>query len=127
MFLVAALCAGAALVGCRGGAEAPPGVSVAHEIAPQPPGVGPATVTLRVTDAAGRAVTGTRVKVEGNMSHAGMAPVFAEAGEVAPGRYQAHLEFTMGGDWLLLIDLTLPDGRRLQRQVEVKGVRPDDG
>ena len=127
MLLVAALCAGAVLVGCREGAEAHPGVSVAHEIAPQPPGVGPATVTLRVTDAAGRAVTGTRVKVEGNMSHAGMAPVFAEAGEVAPGRYQAHLEFTMGGDWLLLIDLTLPDGRRLQRQVEVKGVRPDDG
>lgn len=127
VFLVTALCAGAMLVGCRERAEAPPGVSVAHEIAPQPPGVGPATVTLRVTDEAGRAVTGARTKVEGNMSHAGMAPVFAEAGEVAPGRYEARLEFTMSGDWLLLVDLTLPDGRRLRRQVEVKGVRPDDG
>ena len=115
------------LAGCRKGAEAPPDVFIAHEIAPQPPVVGPATVTLKVADEAGRAVTGAKIKVEGNMSHAGMAPVFAEAGEVAPGRYQAHLEFTMSGDWVLLLDLTLSDGRRLQRQVEVKGVRPDDG
>ncbi len=72
-------------------------------------------------------MTGAQVKVEANMSHAGMAPVFADASEAAPGRYQAQLEFTMSGDWVLLIDLTLPDGRRLQRQIEVKGVRPDDG
>lgn len=125
--LLAALCLGAALAGCRAAAEAQTGVFVAHEIAPRPPAVGPATVIFKVTDEAGRALTGAKTKVEGNMSHAGMAPVFAEAGEVAPGRYEAHLEFTMSGDWLLLVELTLPDGRRLQRQVEVKGVRPDGG
>lgn len=124
---VALFCVGTSLAGCRKGAEAQTDVLIAHEIAPQPPAVGRATVTLKVTDAAGRALTGAKIKIEGNMSHAGMSPVFAEAGEVAPGRYQAHLEFTMSGDWVLLMDLTLPDNRRLQRQIEVKGVRPDDG
>lgn len=125
--LLLGLCLGATLAGCRVAAEAQTGILVAHEITPQPPAVGPATVVFKVTDEAGRALTGAKTKVEGNMSHAGMAPVFAEAGEVAPGRYEARLEFTMGGDWLLLVDLDLPDGRRLQRQVEVKGVRPDGG
>jgi hypothetical protein len=127
MFLAAALSVGTPLAGCRKGAEAQTDVLIAHEIAPQPPLVGIATVSLKVTDKAGRSLSGAKITIEGNMSHAGMAPVFAEAGEVAPGLYQAHLEFNMSGDWVLLIDLTLPDGRRLQRQLEVKGVRPDDG
>ena len=127
MFLLVALSVGASLTGCRKRAEAQTDVLIAHEIAPQPPAVGVATVSLKVTDEAGRTVTGAKIKIEGNMSHPGMAPVFAEAGEVAPGRYQAPFEFNMSGDWVLLIDLTLPDGRKLQRQLEVKGVRPDDG
>lgn len=128
MFLSVALAVGALLAGCRKGAEAQADILIAHGITPQPPAVGvPATVSLKVTDEAGRNVTGAKVKIEGNMSHAGMTPVFAEASEVAPGRYQANLAFSMSGDWVLLIDLTLPDGRKLQRQLEVKGVRPDDG
>jgi hypothetical protein len=128
MFLLLALSVGTMLAGCRKGAEAQTDILIAHEIAPQPPVAGvPATISLKVTDEAGGSVTGAKVRIEGNMSHAGMAPVFAEAAEVAPGRYQAHLAFNMSGDWVLLIDLTLPDGRKLQRQLEVKGVRPDDG
>lgn len=57
------------------------------------------------------------------MSHAGMRPVFAEAKETGSGRYEASLELTMGGDWIVLINLTLPDGRKGQRKVEIKGVR----
>lgn len=127
MFLLAALSCGTLLAGCRKAAEAQTDVLIAHEITPQPPTVGVATVSLKVTDEAGRSLTGAKIKIEGNMSHAGMAPVFAAAGEVAPGRYEARLDFNMSGDWVLLIDLTLPDGRKLQRQLAVKGVRPDDG
>lgn len=128
MFLLVALSVGTMLAGCRKGAEAQTDILIAHEITPQSPVVGvPATVSLKVTDKAGRDVSGAKVKIEGNMSHAGMTPVFAEAGEVAPGRYQAHLAFNMSGDWVLLIEITLPDGRKFQRQLEVKGVRPDDG
>ena len=49
--------------------------------------------------------------------------MFAEAGESEPGRYESALEFTMGGDWVVLVRLTLPDGRKIERQFDVKGVQ----
>ncbi len=123
-FGVLGLCAGLFLAGCRPRPEARDGVSVEHEINPQPPRVGTARVALRVRDAAGRPLSGARVTLEGNMSHAGMRPVFGEARESGPGRYESALEFTMGGDWVVLVRLTLPDGRKIERQFDVKGVQP---
>jgi hypothetical protein len=43
---------------------------------------------------------------------------------VSPGTYEAPLELTMGGDWFLLIDATLPDGGSFHRQMDLPGVRP---
>ena len=124
-FGVLVLCAGLFLAGC-GRREGPRGggVSVGIEITPQPPRVGQARVALRVVDDAGRPVTGAQVRLEGNMSHAGMRPVSAEAAESEPGRYESALEFTMGGDWVILVRLTLPDGRKIERRFDVKGVQP---
>jgi hypothetical protein len=51
-----------------------------------------------------------------------MVPVFADAVEVEPGRYRAELEFTMGGDWFLLVDAETRDGRTLRWQRDVPGV-----
>ena len=102
-----------------------PSLTIEAEITPQPPRVGAASITLRVAEASGRPLSGARVSLEGNMSHAGMRPVFSDASEIEPGRYQARLEFTMAGDWVILIQLTLPDGRRFERQVEVKAVKAD--
>jgi hypothetical protein len=56
------------------------------------------------------------------MNHAGMVPEFAQAREMAPGRYQGDLEFTMGGDWFILVRAKLPDGRALERKIDVPGV-----
>jgi len=95
-----------------------------HEIAPQPPRVGVVTITLRVTDASGRPLRGARVKLEGNMSHAGMTPVLADAAEVEAGRYRSNMELSMAGDWVVLVHLTLPDGAKVERQLEIKGVAP---
>jgi hypothetical protein len=88
--------------------------------------VGPATVSLKLTDfLASKPVSGARVTLEGNMTHAGMTPVFAEAKESEPGSYRATLEFTMAGDWVVLLHASLPDGRKIERQWDVKGVRAD--
>ena len=57
------------------------------------------------------------------MSHAGMRPEFGEAREIGAGRYQGRLAFTMPGDWVILMRITLPGGHTLERQLEVKGVR----
>lgn len=60
--------------------------------------------------------------LEGNMSHAGMVPVFAGARETEPGRYQSSMELSMAGDWFILVHVTLPDGRKIDRQFEIRGV-----
>jgi hypothetical protein len=79
-------------------------------------------MTLSLKDAAAEPVAGAHITLEGDMSHPGMAPVFGEANEVAPGRYQGHIEFAMAGDWVVLVHATLANGQRLERQIDVKGV-----
>ena len=123
LFLGLLICFHPFLSGCRKADEPLTDVVVDHEIAPQPPRIGPATITLRLSDAGGAPRNGAQVSLEGNMSHPGMRPVFGEAREAGPGRYEAPIEFTMGGDWIILIHITLPDGRKLQRQFEIKGVQ----
>ena len=103
----------------------PPDITLQYEIAPQPPRVGAATIDLKLTDKNGAAVGGARVDLEGNMSHAGMAPVSVEAKEMETGKYRGTLQLTMAGDWIVLVHITLPDGQKLQRQIELSGVRSD--
>lgn len=99
-------------------------VKLDFTLQPDPPAVGPATARLHLTDPDGQPISGATFKLEGNMNHAGMVPVFAEAREVGPGRYQATLDLTMGGDWFVLVTGTLPDGRSLKRKIDVPGVQP---
>ena len=112
----------AAAPGCRPSSPQAPGLEARLEVKPQPPRQGPAAITVSLSEADGRPVAGAEVKLEGNMTHAGMVPVFASARESAPGRYEAPIEFTMGGDWYILVTASLPDGRRLERQFPVPGV-----
>jgi hypothetical protein len=113
------------MVGCSRPIEPQPFVSIEHEISPQPARVGPVTVTFMLSDVSGNAITGAHIEVETDMSHAGMSPGFAEAKETEMGHYQAHLEFQMAGDWVILLHVTLPDGKKLERQIDVRGVRPN--
>jgi len=105
------------------GESVPPAITIAHQITPQPARVGSNIITLRLSDPSGKVINRASITLEGNMSHSGMAPVFAKANETEPGQYQAPLEFSMGGDWIVLLHLTLADGQRLERQFEVRGVR----
>lgn len=110
------------LAACSRGGQDLPDVAVDLMIEPQPPQLGPAAITVTLRDAEGELLSGAEVKLEGNMNHAGMVPVFADAVEVAPGHYQAGLEFTMGGDWFILVRADLPDGRSMERKIDVPGV-----
>lgn len=97
-------------------------VSVHLDIAPQPVREGPATITIRLTDPSGMSVSNAHIDVEGDMSHPGMAPVFGRANELAPGSYQAHLDFSMPGDWVVLLHIRLANGKKIERQIDVRGV-----
>ncbi|HUB52341.1 MAG TPA: FixH family protein [Terracidiphilus sp.] len=108
--------------GCRKQGAATGDVSVDASITPQPVHTGSEVVAFRLANSAHQPVAGARVQVEGDMSHPGMAPVFADAQEISPGTYKASLNFTMGGDWVVIFHITLSDGRKVERQMDVKGV-----
>jgi len=112
-----------ALAACSRGPAEQSDVRVMLDVAPSPPVVGPAMVTVRLTEQSGTPITGATVSLEGTMSHAGMQSVEAQARETAPGLYQAPLQFTMGGDWFVVVHATLPGGRTLEREISIGAVR----
>ena len=121
-FPLAVAAAALAASGCHHSADAAQGITVEESIAPLPARAGSETITLRLADAAGHPLVRAHIHVEGDMNHPGMAPVFSDAVETGPGSYRAPLTFTMGGDWVVLAHITLADGRRIERQWDVKGV-----
>jgi hypothetical protein len=98
------------------------GISVQESIAPQPVRTGQESVSIALKDAAGNPLTRAHIQVEGDMDHPGMAPVFSDASETAPGSYEAQINFNMGGDWAVLLHIKLADGRAVERQLNVRGV-----
>ena len=59
------------------------------------------------------------VQVVGHMTHPGMTPAVATVTPRGPDVYDAALDFTMAGDWLLIATVRLHDGRRLEARVPV--------
>ena len=116
--LAAALAASPLSAGCH--REARADVRIEWSVAPARPVVGPAVLTLRVLDTGARAVRGARLRVEGHMSHPGMAPAIASAIEREDGAYEAELQLTMPGDWILLITGTLSNGRRVEHRIDLR-------
>jgi hypothetical protein len=112
-----------AVTGCRRSSEGLPEIFVREQVTPKPVRVGPATITIQIKDAAHKPVSHATVEVEADMSHPGMAPVFGEVEETAPGNYRAHLSFDMAGDWVVLLRIKLPDGRKIDREMDVRGVQ----
>jgi len=113
------------IASCSRPADSSTFVAIEHQVSPEPARIGPATITLKLADSAARPITGAHIAIEADMSHAGMSPSFAEAKETDPGRYEVRLEFPMAGDWVILLHVTLPDGKKLERQFDVRGVRPN--
>jgi hypothetical protein len=113
------------MTSCRRSEAAVQGITVKPEIAPQPPRIGPATVLVQISDASQKPVENAAIMVEANMSHPGMSPVFAEAKATSLGSCRAPIEFSMGGDWVVLLHIRLADGRRIERQMDVRGVQPN--
>lgn len=106
---------------CGGDGDAAPEVAVAVSFDPLP-FVGPTTCTVALRGADGAPVTGASLQVEGNMNHAGMVPVFVDLTAAGDGIYAGPFEFTMGGDWFVVIRGELADGRALERVIDVPAV-----
>lgn len=87
------------------------------------PTVGTTPVSVTLHDAQGRPLSGADVQLRGDMTHAGMQPVITTMNDVGGGQYRADdFEFTMAGDWVLTVEAELPDGGRVERMFDVRGV-----
>lgn len=93
-----------------------------EQVSPRPLHTGPITVNFKLADAS-KPVTHAQVSLEGDMTHAGMAPVFGDAHELSPGQYEGQLTLSMGGDWVVLMHITLPDGKKAEEQMNLPGVQ----
>ncbi len=111
--------------GCNRATEPPASVAIEQIISPNPARVGPETISFKLTKADGKPLTGAQIAVEADMSHPGMSPIFTGATEADAGRYQARIVLPMAGDWVVLLHIKLPNGKKLDRQFDVKGVRPN--
>ena len=114
-----------ALVACDPPSEgdADPRRPIAVALLERPARVGPAVVEVR-PQLDGAAVAGATVRVVGDMTHAGMVPVVADATDVGGGTYRTNdFLFDMAGDWVLSVDVTYPDGtvRSTSHAVSVSG------
>lgn len=73
--------------------------------------IGETTLLLAVIDKDGNAITDPgALRVRGDMSHAGMVPVFAETDQSANGVFSLPFTWTMPGGWIVEASLTLPSG-----------------
>jgi hypothetical protein len=113
------------ITGCSRSQSSQATLNIDHEVSPLPAHVGPVTVTLRLSDGAAKPVPGAHIKIEADMTHAGMAPAFGEAKEIEPGRYESLLTLQMAGDWVVLLHIVLSDGTKLEREFNVPGVQPN--
>jgi hypothetical protein len=113
------------LLACHKPAASSPDLTLRFEAPPEPVRVGPVNVSFILADAGGKPVAGAHLAAEADMTHAGMSPVFGTVEEKRPGRYESTLNLAMAGDWVILLHGTFPDGAKLERQFELKDVRPN--
>jgi len=100
-------------------AEDTSSVLVTTRLMPPQPAVGPATLTVSLSGATAATLGRATVQVVGHMTHPGMTPAVATITPRGPDVYDAALDFTMAGDWLLIATVRLHDGRRLEARVPV--------
>jgi hypothetical protein len=111
------------LSGCRKLSGVSGDVGLAYETDPKPPRIGVNTFTVILTGRNRERLSGARVSLEGDMSHAGMSPIFGETREVEPGCYQGTLDLRMPGDWTVLLHITLANGQTIDREMKIQNLQ----
>lgn len=117
----AILLLGCVLAGCRPGNRAA-GVEAEIEWVPKPAKLGPATWITSLRTPSGEPLREATVTFEATMTHPGMVPVIRDAQEIAPGRYEAQGEWTMAGDWVLIVRGKTAGGLEWEETTSVPGV-----
>ncbi len=107
--------------GCRQQTATPStDLNIMLAVEPDPLIVGDATLVITVNDASGAAVNDAKIAVRGDMNHAGMMPVFAEIDSGTDGKYRVPFEWTMAGDWIVEVTVTLANGEQVVKSFDAE-------
>ena len=111
----------ALLVAC--GSSTPPASEAAVQITLLPGQAGDG-LQVHLHNAAHAPLTDATVTLEGNMNHAGMAPVLTEPVKdgddgASDGVYNIPFQFTMLGDWIVTVTVDLADGTQTTQDINV--------
>lgn len=92
---------------------------------PAPPVTGVATlVRLALQNERGRPLGGATLVLEAHMPHPGMAPITAAMQEREAGAYEARIQLSMAGPWVLVAAGALADGSRITSEYKTAAVQP---
>lgn len=103
--------------GCRARQSAPSPIEC--RISPQLPHVGPATIQIGLHEKGEEKISGAKVTVEATMAHPGMQPIFVEATPAFYGGYEARLNFSMPGDWTVVVNADFANRTHAEKQLTV--------
>lgn len=101
------------------GSTSTPDIDIEMAVEPAPPAAGDAFLVVTLHYADGVPIDQANVAARGDMNHAGMVPVFGQTRDNINGVYRIPFEWTMGGDWIVTLTVTLPDGRQVERSFEM--------
>jgi hypothetical protein len=102
-------------------------VTISLTAIPFPPHIGQARLVVQVADSGGQPIDDAQLAIKGDMTHAGMVPVLAEIdGGGQNGLYEIPFEWTMAGDWVVTVDLRLPDGATAQERFDFSVLSESD-
>lgn len=96
------------LAACNGSSQSTIANNFNVQLSAAPEGRSGSHLTVKLTDKENKPVTDAKVGLEGDMTHAGMAPVIADpvaddADGTLDGVYQIPFAFSMAGDWLVTV------------------------
>lgn len=80
-----------------------------------PPAIGNETLNIRVFDAHNQPVNHAKINLHGNPPDANIVPIIAKTQEGNVGLYQVPIEWTISGDWIVTVQVNLPDGMIVEK------------
>lgn len=99
-------------------------ISIRYQPDHDPARGGDAEVTVTLADGNGSPITDATVEVTGDMAHEGMMPISGTGEHATNGQYVVPLRWTMAGDWIVTVKVTLADGRQFEQTFEQEVVMP---
>ena len=98
------------------------GLNISLATAPnQPARIEATAFEISIRDATGNPVGGARVGLDLSMpAHHAMSENRPRVHEREPGRYVAAGAFSMGGEWVAIVEVLLADGRRARAEFPLR-------